>query len=66
MIVVLDLSALRFVRAFIASTDKIQAIAAHQQFCFTGGAEQTLRAWNLHDGSLLMTYTGHTVGPELL
>ncbi|KAI8136904.1 quinon protein alcohol dehydrogenase-like superfamily [Fennellomyces sp. T-0311] len=60
MIVVLDLSTLRFIRTFMASKDKIQAIAAHGQYCFTAGVEPKIRAWNLHDGSLLMTFKGHT------
>ncbi|KAI9264915.1 WD40-repeat-containing domain protein [Phascolomyces articulosus] len=59
-IVVLDLSSFRFVRAFIAAKDKIQAIAAHQQFCFAGGADNVIRAWSLSNGSLLMTYNVHS------
>ena len=60
-IVVLDLSSFRFVRTFIASKEKIQAIAAYEQFCFVGGADNTIRAWSLSNGSLLKTYEGHLV-----
>ncbi|KAI9494242.1 WD40-repeat-containing domain protein [Zychaea mexicana] len=60
MIVVLDLSAFRFIRAFIASQDKIQAIAAHKQFCFVGSTNGTIRSWSLLNGSLLITYHGHS------
>lgn len=61
LLVVLDLDRLRFVKAFIASIDKIQAIAVHDKFCFAGGVDTTIRGWNVLDGSLLATYTGHKV-----
>ncbi|KAG0194057.1 Gem-associated protein 5 [Apophysomyces sp. BC1034] len=58
-IVALDVHTMAFRRAFTASTDRIQAIAAHDTICYTSGVEPTICAWNLLDGKLLTTYQGH-------
>ncbi|KAL0089761.1 WD40-repeat-containing domain protein [Phycomyces blakesleeanus] len=60
-IVVLDMRTMQFRRTFLASLDKIQAVAAYEQFCFTGGVDPTIRAWNILDGNYITKYNSHNV-----
>jgi hypothetical protein len=60
-IVVLDLKTLKYFHSFTVSNDKIQAIAAHETFCFTAGIDKTVRVWNIVLGSLLTSHNEHKV-----
>jgi hypothetical protein len=61
VIVILDLDNLRYVNSFLASNDKVNAIAAHETFCFTAGADMKVRMWNVVLGTLLATFNSHQV-----
>ncbi|KAI9339130.1 quinon protein alcohol dehydrogenase-like superfamily [Pilaira anomala] len=61
IIVVLGLENLRYFNSFAVSNDKIQAIAAHEAFCFTAGVDKVVRGWNILVGSLVTSHTEHDV-----
>ncbi|KAI7869778.1 hypothetical protein BDF14DRAFT_1741700 [Spinellus fusiger] len=50
-----------FRSTFLASLEKIQAVAAHGQVCFTSGVEPVIRAWNIVDNKCIGTYKVHAV-----
>ncbi|KAI9004278.1 WD40-repeat-containing domain protein [Phycomyces nitens] len=65
-IVVLDMRTMQFRRTFLASLDKIQVVAAYEQFCFTGGLDPIIRAWNILDGNYITKYNTHNVAVTAL
>lgn len=60
-IVVLDLNDLKYFTSFIASRDKINAIAAHDTLCYTAGTDKKVRVWSIMSGYPLVTYGNHKV-----
>ncbi|KAI8088174.1 quinon protein alcohol dehydrogenase-like superfamily [Thamnidium elegans] len=59
LVVVLGLQDLEYFNSFAVSNDKIQAIAAHDSFCFTGGVDKVIRGWNILLGSLITSHSEH-------
>lgn len=54
-IVVMDLATFAFVKTFLGAMQRINAIAAHEQFCYIAEGNR-IRTWNLIDSRLLIAY----------
>lgn len=61
LVVVLGLDDFKYFNSFAASSEKIQAIAAHETFCYTAGVDNVVRCWNILLGSLLTSHDEHKV-----
>lgn len=61
IIVILGLKDFRYFNSIIAAKEKINAIDAHDVFCYVGGADKTVRVWNIVANSLTTSHAVHKV-----
>ncbi len=47
-------------KRLVGHTDSITAVALHGDKAFTGSRDGTTKAWDVHSGQCLCTFTGHT------
>jgi hypothetical protein len=64
LVVILGLTDLKYFNSFAASSDKLQAIAAHETFCYTAGVDSIVRGWNILLGSLFTSHEEHKVSEK--
>lgn len=61
IIVILGLKDFRYFNSITAAKEKINAIDAHDVFCYVGGADKTVRVWNIVANSLTTSHAVHKV-----
>ncbi|CAO3689943.1 unnamed protein product [Rhizopus microsporus] len=59
IIVILGLKDFRYFNSITAAKEKINAINAHDVFCYVGGADKTVRVWNIVANSLTTSHAVH-------
>ncbi|ORE01553.1 hypothetical protein BCV72DRAFT_70827 [Rhizopus microsporus var. microsporus] len=61
ILVILGLKDFRYFNSITAAKEKINAIDAHDVFCYVGGADKTVRVWNIVANSLTTSHAVHKV-----